>query len=153
MVRVLIKYLMFLLFFLKGSIIFSQYSKEVIYLKLNIDNECFRKMKFYKSDEKGIVFNLLCKGNGSFLFPDKEKADTLCIKHIKDYPITTMEQVDKKVKDFRLKTYKKRPPNKKAKLYQAYTKNDIFKTYLIEIIGDDKFVIYPVTWRNQNITD
>ncbi len=150
MVRVLIKYLVFLLFFLNGSVIFSQYKKEVIYLKFeenSKDKTYYRGIKFYNKDEKGIVFNLLSKG--SLLFPDKEKADTLCIPHLTDYPITTMEEVEKKVKDFRLKTYKKRPPNKNDKLYQAYTKNDIFKTYLIEIIGDDKYVIYPVTWRNQ----
>lgn len=153
MARVLIKCFVFLIFFLKVSLLFSQYSKEVIYLNFNneIENCVYKNIKQKWSKPEGIQFNLC--GKSVLLFENGKKADTLCIIHVKDYPITTMEEVDKIVKDFRLKTYKKRPPNKNDKLYQAYTKNDIFKTYLVEIIEDDKFVIYPVIWRNQNIID
>ena len=147
------KKVLFFLSLISGISAFSQYSEEVIYLFYNneIENCLYKNIKQKWSKPEGIQFNLC--GKSVLLFENGKSADTLCIKHVKDYPITSMEEVEKKVKDFRLKTYKKRPPNKNDKLYQAYTKNDIFKTYLIEIIGDDKFVIYPVIWRNQNITD
>jgi hypothetical protein len=32
-------------------------------------------------------------------------------------------------------------------IYPWYNKNGIFDTYLIEIINDKQFVIYPVEWK------
>ncbi|MDG2193962.1 MAG: hypothetical protein P8K77_03725 [Polaribacter sp.] len=119
----------------------------LLFRKNNGNHPKHRCIKF--KNKKGIVFNL-CK-NGSLLFPNKFKADTLCYKHLKDYTVSTIEDIEKKVKDFRYKTYKKRPKSDHAKLYQAYDNNDIFQTYLIEIISNKKFVIYPVIWRNQRI--
>lgn len=125
--------------------------KDTIYLIFNKEEKCDRRLKFYRKKEKGIIFNLHCKKNGSLLFPNKFKADTLYIKHLSDYKISTMLDVTKKVKDFRYKTYKKRPKSDHAKLYQGYDNNDIFQTYIIEIISAKQFVIYPVIWRNQRI--
>lgn len=124
--------------------------KETIYLKFEKNNGKFPKYRCLKfPNKKGIVFNL-CKG-GSLLFSNKFKSDTLCYKHIKDYKTSTMEDILKKVKDFRVKTYKKRPKSDNDKLYQAYDNNDIFKTYIIEVINEKKFILYPVIWRNQRI--
>ncbi len=94
---------------------------------------------------KDILFLLLTV----FIFQSQAQAQESDI--FKDWKI--LEGVEKKVKDFRFKTYKKRPKNKDDKLYQAYDKNDIFKTYLIEVISKEKFVLYPVIWRNQGIIE
>ena len=43
--------------------------------------------------------------------------------------------------------------NKKENKYTSpihtFDKNYIFNTYIIEIISDEKFVIYPVIWRGE----
>lgn len=157
-----IRKLLFILFLL--SILFKGYSqkkdlfegwkiisvqKDTIFLTFNKEEKCDKRLKFYRKKEKGIIFNF-CK-KGSLLFPNKFKSDTLCYKHLKNYKISTMLDITKKVKDFRYKTYKKRPKSEHDKLFQAYDKNDMFQTYLIEIINKEKFVIYPVIWRNQRI--
>jgi hypothetical protein len=99
----------------------------------------------------GVIFNVGCEEYGSCLFRDKSKSDTLMIDSLKKYKVLRMVDIKKKVKDFREKTYKKLPMKSNRKLYQAYDNNDIFETFLIEIISKDKFVIYPVFWRNQRI--
>jgi len=150
-----IKYLLFLFFLFSSFTMFSQYQKEIIFLRFKENTEekepYYRGIKFYSENEKGIVFNLLTEG--SLLFGDHKKSDTLSICQLKDYPITSIEGVEQKVKDFRYKTYKKSPPDENDKAYQFYNKNDIFETYLIEILNNDKFVVYPVHWRNQNVID
>ena len=52
---------------------------------------------------------------------------------------------------FRESTFGKEPANEDDKLYQFYDRNDIFETYLIEIISKNHFVIYSVKWRNQQV--
>jgi len=127
-------------------------NKETVYLNFKKNKKNHPKYRCVKfQDEKGIIFNP-CNG-GSLLFPKNAKSDTLCYKHIKDYKISTMEDVNEKVKEFRYRTYKKKPKSGHDKLYQAYNNNDIFETYIIEIISEEKFVLYPVIWRNQRIPE
>lgn len=142
-------------FLLRAGFAFSQYEykKEKIYLNFNkeIKNCPYNDIKLKWFKKEGLQFNLC--GGGVFLFPKGKKADTLCLTKFKNYPVTTMNEVEQKVKAFRYKTYKKSPPHKEDKAYQFYNKNDIFKTYLIEVIGDGRFVVYPVNWRKQDVIE
>lgn len=106
--------------------------------------------KFYRKEEKGYVFNLMVKG--SLLYQTKQKSDTLPISKLKNYKITPVTKIDGLEKEWYYR-------NKEA-LIKKYTwfinlsdRNAVFKTFLIEIINDKQFVVYPVTWRNQNATD
>lgn len=108
------------------------------------------KFKIFKND--GIMFNLYCEH--AFLQTKSIKFDTLSIDSLKNFKISTHDDVEKLVKEFRRKTYKKFPKHKNEKLYQAYNNNDLFNTFLIEILNDKKkIVIYPVIWRNQDIIE
>lgn len=127
--------------------------KDTIYLNFSqtrnncIHKDIIEKLKWKKRN--AIQFNLC--GKAILLFKNNSKSDTLSYKQAKSYKISTIEDLNKKIKNFRIKTYKKRPKNDDDKLFQAYDNNDIFKTYIIEFINDDKFVIYPVIWKNQRI--
>ncbi|AWG24745.1 hypothetical protein FK004_05635 [Flavobacterium kingsejongi] len=107
--------------------------------------------KFYREKEKGYVFNLMDK-NVSLLYKNKQKSDTLPLSKLKNYKITPVTKIDVLEKEWYYR-------NKEA-LIKKYTwfinlsdRNAVFKTFLIEIINDKQFVVYPVTWRNQNATD
>lgn len=128
------------------------YQKEKVYLlfKNNKGNYPSYRCKKFKNN-KGINFNL-CE-YGSLLFPRKYKSDTVNISFLERYKISTEQEVKKKVNEFRYKTYKKLPQKPNSKLYQAYDNNDLFETYLIEVISKDKFVVYPVFWRNQRVIE
>lgn len=136
------------------SFSFSQViQKDTIYLNYTYykDNcthyDIEKKLKI--NQKRGIQFNLC--GKIILFYNSTIKSDTLTIDHFSNYEISTIKGIREKVKKFRSKTFKKRPKNKNQKLYQAYDNNDIFQTFLIEIINDKQFVIYPVTWRNTRI--
>lgn len=128
--------------------------KDTIYLYFNHykDNCIYKDLEkdLKINNRRGIQFNLC--GKAILFYKNIDKLDTLCYKHIDDYNISTIVDIEKKVREFRYKTYKKMPKNKNEKLYQAYDKNDIFITFLIEKINNKQFVIYPVTWRNTRVT-
>ena len=128
-------------------------NKETVYLNFSeVKNNCIHKdLKDKMKKKNGTQFNLC--GKAILLFKNTSKSDTLCYKHINDYKTSTMEDVNEKVKEFRYRTYKKKPKSGHDKLYQAYNNNDIFETYIIEIISEEKFVLYPVIWRNQRIPE
>ena len=140
----------FILFF---PLIFSVYcfsqefEKEKIYLKFKIEKDCSRKMKFYHKKEKGIVFNIYCKKNGTFLFEDSSKADTLSLRHLKDYRRSTMGDIEALEKRWRIKN-KQKFIDLFGSPYPLYDKNGIFNTYIIEVLEDsEQFILYPVKWR------
>ncbi|WP_157956038.1 hypothetical protein [Flavobacterium kingsejongi] len=90
--------------------------------------------------------------NVSLLYKNKQKSDTLPLSKLKNYKITPVTKIDVLEKEWYYR-------NKEA-LIKKYTwfinlsdRNAVFKTFLIEIINDKQFVVYPVTWRNQNATD
>ena len=149
-----IKFILLTVFFISGKFAYSQYEKDTVYLKFeeNSDDEpYYRGVKFETQKKGDIVFNLI--SNGSLIYSKGGKADTLSIDKLDSFHISTFKEVEQKVKEFRYKTYKKSPPNENDKAYQFYNKNDIFETFLIEIISSKKFVVYPVKWRNQNVID
>lgn len=134
--------------------LFSQeFSKETIYLNFLNQKDCSRKMKFYSKDEKGLIFNLFCKKNGTFLFKNTSKSDTLSLFYLKDYKINSTAEIEKIEKDWRNRN-KKKLIDKYGFPYPRFDKNGIFNTFIIEILeNQNKFVIYPVIWRNQGIVD
>lgn len=140
--------------------------KETIYIGYNYIPICSKVEKFFSQKHDGIIFNLNCikeiTGNNpidleycdsgenndnyiSLLY--NEKADTVDIKKIQEYKMSSLDELKKmeekgrkKILDF----YKR----KKNIYHGPITKDNIFKTYLIEIINDKQFVIYPVKWKN-----
>jgi hypothetical protein len=72
----------------------------------------------------------------------KNKADTLCYKHLKNYNFLNLKEINEK--RYKWIFNNKRPP---------VDRNGVFQTYLIEIISDNKFVVYPVFWAGEGIID
>ena len=107
--------------------------------------------KFYFKKEKGYVFNLMDK-NISLLYKNKQKSDTLTLSKLKNYKITPISKVQELEEEWYKKNREKIIKGYKG-FYHFRDKNVYFKTFLIEIINDKQFVVYPVTWRNQNATD
>ena len=106
--------------------------------------------KFYREEEKGYVFNLMVKG--SLLYQTKQKSDTLPLHKLKDYKITPVSKLQELEEEWYKKNREKIIKGYKG-FYHFRDKNVYFKTFLIEIINDKQFVVYPVMWRNQNATD
>lgn len=129
------------------------YEKDTIYMlferKKNF-KEPYKGIKFYSKEEKGTIFNDTLKG--SFIFKNTSISDTINIVNLSNYNITNHIYVDNKTNEFQEKYAQKLPLKRNQKLYKFYNKNDIFQTYLIEIL-DNKFVVYPVLWRNQRASE
>jgi len=123
----------------------SIYPKDTIYVKF--ENKIGNKKWFgnygYGDNKKfGLLFNLKDTNNQSMsFFIDKEQnSDTLCHKHLKDYKFSTLKEINDK--RYKWIFENKRPPA---------NRNGVFQTYLIEIISEEKFVIYSVIWRNEKL--
>ena len=112
----------------------SKYPKDTIYIE-------YDKKKHFKKvlNHPKLGKNLYFQGIGVF-YNYKEKADTLYIKHLKNYKFLTLKEIDKKRHTWIFEN--KRPP---------VDRNGAFQTYLIEVISKEKFVIYPVIWRNEGV--
>ncbi|MFN7099589.1 MAG: hypothetical protein ACK4M4_04355 [Flavobacterium sp.] len=123
-------------------------SKKTIYLEFKLDENCSRKQKFFNEIENGIVFNLFCDKNGSFLY--KGISDTISISKLKNYHLLHIEEVEKLEYKWRANN-KIKLKKKFGKIYPRFNKNGIFNTYLLEIINENKFVLYTVEWRGENI--
>lgn len=147
-----IKRILFFLFFIP-LVTFGQkkqYPKDTIYIKYENKKEnkkWFGDYGYGNNKKTGILFNLKDINNKSIsLFFNKSlKADSLSIKHLKEYKFSNLKEIRKKEIA--------RVDRKYAKSkYKPYTggglRNGSFQTYLIEIISKEKFVIYPVIWRN-----
>jgi cytochrome c-type biogenesis protein CcmE len=134
----------------------SIYPKDTIYVKYE-DNKINKKWqteyslvgflkngKYISNKEKGIAFSVKDE-NGkhmSLFYSQNHKADTLCIKHMKNYKFSNLKEINKKRYEWIFDN--KRPPA---------DKNGVFQTYLIEIISNVYFVIYPVIWTGEGVTD
>ena len=130
------------------------FEKKTIYLlfeKNKTDSVRNLGYKFYREKEKGYVFNLMDK-NVSLLYKNKQKSDTLPLSRLKNYDITPISKIQELEEEWYKKNREKIIKGYKG-FYHFRDKNVYFKTFLIEIINDKQFVIYPVTWRNQNATD
>lgn len=122
-----------------------------IYLKIEIDNNCFRQQKFYSEIEKGIIINPNCNEGGSFLYQTQSKSDTLSLKELRKYKISTPNEIKSLEKNWRDKKFNefKKSKEKHPIPIHTFDRNYIFNTYIIEIISKDEFVVYPVIWRGE----
>jgi len=132
----------FLLFIL--NIYGQKIEKKSIFIEFKLDKNCPKNMKFYNSDENGTVFNIFCETGGSFLY--NNKSDTLSICKLKNYTTISFKDIEKLETQWRMDN-KEAMIKKFGKIYPRYNKNGIFNTYLIEIINELEFIIYPVKWR------
>jgi hypothetical protein len=139
--------LVLILFFLSSNFIFgqgSEYPKDTIFLKFKDTIFTNTKMKSKSihnfQGKNGIKF----WWKGKWMFYDKNrKADTLCYKHLKDYTFLSLKEIEKKEREYYKNRFGGNPWIK--------NKNGVFYTFLIEKISREKFVIYPVIWRNEGI--
>ncbi|WP_445455758.1 hypothetical protein [Flavobacterium sp. HNIBRBA15423] len=77
-----------------SSILLGQNTNKIkIYVKTEIDSSIFKIQKEYSKGEKGYVF--IDKSRESFLFSDNCKADTLSISKLKNYKISSIEEIKK----------------------------------------------------------
>ena len=142
------KRLLFVLF-LTPFLAFGQknkYPKDTIYVKFRdtIFNNPKMKSKSVHNFQKenGIKF----WWNGKWLFyKKKQNPDTLSIKHLKEYSFLDLKEIEEKERKYYKKRFGGNPWIK--------NKNGVFHTFLIEIISKEKFVIYPVIWRNEGAID
>jgi len=121
----------------------SKYPKDTIYIKFKdsiFTNTKMKSKSIYNFQGKnGIKF----WWKGKWMFYDQNrKADTLYIKHLKNYKFLNLKEIDKKRHTWIFDN--KRPP---------VDRNGAFQTYLVEVISKEKFVIYPVIWRNEGVID
>ncbi|WP_157956039.1 hypothetical protein [Flavobacterium kingsejongi] len=87
----------------------------------------------------------------TLLYKNKQKSDTLPLSKLKNYKITPISKLDAMMEEWYKTNYE--VITKGKGLFHYRDRNIVFKTFLIEIINDKQFVVYPVTWRNQNATD
>lgn len=128
----------------------SKYPKDTIYLKFKdtvFNNPNMKAKSFHTfNNKKGIKFWWEKK----WLFHQQgKKTDTLCYRHLKDYTfLNDLKEIRKKHNNWIDRKFK----NSKYKPYNGYL-NSSFITYLIEVISKEKFVIYPVIWRNEGTNE
>lgn len=122
-----------------------KYPKDTIYVKFEKklgNKKWYGNYGYGKNKKKGVLFNLKDNNNQSmsFFIEKGQSSDTLCYKHLKDYTFSNLKEINEKRYKWIFKN--KRPPA---------NRNGVFQTYLIEIISEEKFVIYPVIWRNEKL--
>jgi hypothetical protein len=144
MKHIVINYLALLLFISCDA---QKIEKKTIYLNFTEYLNCKYDFELKKNVSNGIQFNLCSKA--IFLY-NTLSSDTLNLDKLKKYKISSFEEVEKQEKQWRVEN-KKALIKKFGKLYPPFNKNGIFKTYLIEILDDKRFVVYPVEWRNLDI--
>ena len=124
--------------------------KDTIYLEYKPNDGSlphYRGKKFI--NEHGLNFNLY-EGEG-LIFPEKGDSDTLNIKNLEEYYLTSVSDLDSLGRLW----YKKNLPNLKkkyGKIIAPHDKNGKFVTYLLEEFNDC-FIKYRVYWRNENAID
>ena len=135
------KQILFLLFLIP-FLAFGQktkYPKDTIYIKFdsskhkkkNLDHPEFGKSIYFW--KLGVYYD--------YKFPP----DTLCTKHLKEYEFSDLKEIEEKERKYYKKRFGGNPWIK--------NKNAVFQTFLIEIISKEKFVVYPVIWRNEGVID
>ena len=86
-----------IIFLFLGYILYAQeIPKDTIYLDFNFykENCTYKDLVLKEKEKKGILFNLCGE---AILFTNliDKKPDTLCYKHLKDYKITDLKEVDR----------------------------------------------------------
>ena len=124
----------------------APFPKDTIYVKY--ENKKGTKKWPGKFEEEynhkcGLFFNVLDdhKKGMALFYPYSQPRDTLALKRITNYHFSDLKEIDEKRYSWVFDN--NRPP---------LTRNGVFQTYLIEVINDSQFVIYPVIWRNEGAT-
>jgi hypothetical protein len=148
-----IKFVFYLFFIFSLSKAFSQeIKKEKLYFLLNnYENNCqydFLKNKFKVLKPEGTQFNLC--GEAIFINTIKDKKDTLCLFHLKDFKLTDAKDIEKRATIWREKN-KEKLKKKYGMLYRqgSQYKNNVFEVFIIEKINSKQMVIYEVIFRNE----
>lgn len=138
----------FIICFVFSIYVFGQkppYPRDTIYIMYKdtilYEGKLKAKSSHIFKGNKGIKF--WWKGKWMF-YNEKQNPDTLGMKHLEEYHFSDMTEIQKKVQDWVEKKY----TGQKYKPY-PWSRNSVFHTYLIEIITEEQFVIYPVIWRNE----
>ncbi len=141
-----------IIFLLSTNFIFGQkskYPKDTIYIKYEHkvgQKKWNMKFKYKYENLKGFYFNIEhIKGDMALFYNMKEKNDTLCFKHLKDYTFLNLKEIERREKEYYKKRFGGNPWIK--------NKNAVFHTYLVEVISKEKIVVYPVIWRSQGIVE
>jgi hypothetical protein len=122
----------------------SKFPKDTIYI-------LFDKKEHTKEilNDPELGKNLYFK-NIDVYYDYKQKADTLCILHLKDYKFSNLKEIREKEINWVDRKFK----GSKYKPYSGGgSRNSVFHTYLIEVISEEKFVIYPVIWADEGAID
>src|SRR5699024_9355481 len=130
----------------------APFPKDTIYVKYSANQNGNRKIMGWKyQGEKGIYFSIKDSSHKawkkdsirfiSLFYPYSQPTDTLSLKRITNYHFSDLKEIDEKRYSWVFDN--NRPP---------LTRNGVFQTYLIEVINDSQFVIYPVIWRNEGTT-
>ncbi|WP_291285338.1 hypothetical protein [Flavobacterium sp.] len=137
--------------------------KTRIYIGYNYNPICPKVEKVFSEEHNGIIFNLNCikettgvkveecgnrgRNDNYISLLCVDKADTIDVKKIEEYKVLNIVELKKKeiAGSKKLLDFYKR---KKDIYHRPITKDNIFKTYVIEIINDKQFVVYPVKWKN-----
>lgn len=117
----------------------NMHSKDTIYILYN-KNKHSKKIINHPKTGKSLYFKKI-----DVYYDYKKKLDTLCVKHLRDYNTLTLDEINHKEQEY----YKKRFKNRVI----IRNKNWVFKTYLIEVISKEFFIIYPVIWAGEGIID
>ena len=128
---------LFFSFFIFGQE--SSYPKDTIFILF--DNDLHgKKVLNHPEHGKNIYFK-----NLDVYYNLNHKPDTLPIKDLINYDFLDLEEINKKEWQYYKKRFNGWPIIR--------NKNWVFHTNLIEIISKEKFVIYPVVWRNEGVID
>lgn len=133
----------------------APFPKDTIYVKYSANQNGNRKIMDWKyQGEKGIYFSIKDSSHKawkkdsirfiSLFYPYSQPTDTLSLKRITNYHFSNLKEIDQKRNEWIERKYK----GHKIKPYNG-SRNGVFQTYLIEVINDSQFVIYPVIWRNE----
>ena len=127
----------------------TKYPKDTIYVKYENKigpKKWNAKFKRDYNGKAGIYFNIENKsGDMALFYSYEQKTDTLCIKHLEDYKLSNLKEINSKEWSWYKKKFGGQPP--------FGNKNGVFVTYLLEVISKDYFVMYPVIWRNEGAID
>ena len=138
-----------ILFLFFGYINYAQeIPKDTIYFEFNQYKNCAHKdLKLKWKKNKGTQFNLC--GEAILFNPQNSKPDTLCNKHLKDYKITDINNIDSLGQQWYYKNLKLLT-KKYGKIIAPHDNNGKFVTYILEK-KKENFILYRVFWKNQGI--
>jgi hypothetical protein len=126
----------------------AKFPKDTIYILYEQKSSNIKKLNWKYKNKKGIYFSIKDINSKyiSLFYPYEKLLDTLCVSKLKEYKTLNLKQIKKKHNNWIDRKFK----NNKIKPYNGYFSSS-FVTYLIEVISEEQFVIYPAIWRNEGV--